>query len=165
MGHRANFVIIENGRATAYRDRWAALGCTFTLMDGPGEARSAARSSEPTTELMDWAFAEAGYLLDFDENRAIAFGHPDLPLDDDFLEADTAAAMNAAMDALNQGPAEFFKHVAAKWRGWTLVWDDRGVDAFAEHLARRSITVIQTQPASHPAKTADPVEFTVPAGR
>lgn len=157
MGHRANFVVIQDGNATPYHDQWAALGSTWAFAGGPEEALSAAEGSQPTTELLDWAFAEAGYLLDFDEKQAIVFGYPEMYDADfegfedmpDFPEGEVAA-MAVTQAALQQGPLEFLQAIAARWSGWHLHWDDRGVDAFAAYLSVRGINSIATQQASHP---------------
>jgi hypothetical protein len=154
LGHRANFVVIKRGSAAAYHDQWAALGSTWAFAGGPDEAVSAAEGSQPTPELLDWAFAEAGYLIDFDRKRAVVFGYPemgDFDLDEmaDFSEEDVAA-MAAAEAALQRGPLDFLQAIAPRWPGWHLHWDDRGVDAFAEYLAVRGIDSISTQPPSHP---------------
>lgn len=77
MGHRANFVLIHDAEGAAYHDQWAALGSTYAFAGGPADATAAAEAAEPTTELLDWAFAEAGFLLDFDEYVAIVFGQPE----------------------------------------------------------------------------------------
>jgi len=167
MGHRANFVVIRKGDARAFHDPWAALGSTWAFAGGPGEATAAAELGSPTTELLDWAFAEAGYLLDFDERLAIVFGYPEMgdfdPADLEGLEGiegpegmmdpgqiDPSERQQMAQveAALEQGPLEFLRAIAPRWEGWLLRWDDRGVDAFADHLARRGITTIATQPPS-----------------
>lgn len=151
MGHRANFVLIRDGAAAAYHDQWAALGSTFAFAGGPAEAVAQAEAAERTTELLEWAFAEAGFLLDFDEKVAIVFGQPE-PVDPaelgEFMEG--AAAAGEIDSALERGPLDFLKSIAVRWSGWRLSWDDRGVDAFAAHLAHRQITTIKTQPLSHP---------------
>jgi len=160
MGHRANFIIIENNEANAYYDNWAALGCTFLALDGPAAARKAAETCEPTEELLDWAFAEAGYLLDYDENCAVFFGVPDVP-DLDGLPEEAVAEIEAGVSAFDNGIASFLATAAPEWKGWTLRWDNRGVDAFSEHLTRRGIESIKTQPASHP-DPGDTFELVVP---
>jgi hypothetical protein len=154
LGHRANFVLIRDGRGVAYSDQWAALGSTYAFAGGPEEATAAAEGSESTTELLDWAFAEAGYLLDFDESLAIVFGQPE-PIDLDELAefgAQELAAANELDAAFERGPLEFLKTIAPRWAGWQLRWDERGVDAFAVHLARRGIRSITTQPPKHPVE-------------
>jgi hypothetical protein len=153
VGHRANFVVIRDGKASAYYDQWAALGAVYEFAAGAVHAARAAELSEPTPELMEWAFAEGGYQIDFDEKLAIVFGYPaDFASDDlDDIPADEAAEAVAIDQALQVGPGEFLKVVADRWRSWTLQWDDRGVDAFAEHLARRAITSVAVQPPRVPA--------------
>ena len=152
MGHRANFVVIRNGEAKAYYDNWAAMGCIFPFAAGPDEACEAVSHYELTNELMDWAFAEGGYLIDFDERKAIVFGCPvDLG---EFAELEEGAD-----SAFLQGGLPFLQHIGPNWTGWKLIWDDHGVDAFAAHLRRRSIGDIVVQPDSHPPDTSGPIEF------
>ena len=148
MGHRANFILIDNTVHT-YEDQWAALGSTFAFAEGPLNCRRMVEGMRSTDELLDWAFAEAGFLLDFDRKQALVFGHPEPP-DPEQLEADTAEAYEAVMEALDQGPAAFLAHVAPRWRGWTLTWDDRGVDAFAEYLQRLGVSGVKVQAPSCP---------------
>lgn len=159
MGHRANFVVIRDGHAKAYYDNWAAMGCIHDLADGPEAACEAISEYEPTDELLDWAFAEGGYLIDFDEKRAIAFGcSVDL---DEFADVDDEAdePSREPSSPFEQGGLAFLEHVGPSWAGWTLVWDDHGVDAFAAHLKRRSITDIAVQPDSHPPETSAAIEY------
>ena len=153
MGHRANFVVIRDNAARAYCDQWAALGSTFVFASGPDIASATAEQSEPVAELMDWAFAEAGFLIDFDERQAIVFGYP-TPLDDVLDDLDAADGLGEAValdEALNRGPLDFLQLIAPQWPGWLLHWDERGVDAFTVHLARRRIDSIRTEPPTHPA--------------
>jgi hypothetical protein len=148
MGHRANFVIIRDNAAGVYYDQWAALGCIYGFAVGPTEAVNALAGMEETNELMDWALAEGGYLLDFDRKVAICFGEP-------FDESESADEESV----FAQGPLAFLEHIAPAWRGWKLVWDERGVDAFAAYLKARNINSIRTQAESHPPETAPPVSF------
>jgi hypothetical protein len=167
MGHRANFVIIEDGKAEAFFDQWAGLGCALAISEGPGAAVTAARESEPTDELLDWAFAEGGYLIDFDEQRVLVFGELDDMSgefdgfdddgEEDVDEPDDYGSDDDDEDDEESDYAEkyrnFFEDIAPNWGGWLLRWDDRGVDAFAEHLTRRGITSIELQEPSHPEET------------
>ncbi|MEM1204845.1 MAG: hypothetical protein AAGN66_16570 [Acidobacteriota bacterium] len=159
MGHRANFVILQSGVARAFFDPWAALGSTHGFALGPEHATRAAEAAEPTEELLDWAFAEAGYLIDHDQKVAMVFGVPESGIDVADLEGlegvdmgDLAVA-GATDAALAEGPERFLELISPVWRGWSLWWDDRGVDAFAEHLQVRSITTITTQPSSSPPES------------
>ena len=174
MGHRANFVVIRDGAAEAYYDDWAALGCIHCVKDGPDDAAKLASDFEPTDELLDWAFMEGGYLIDFDEKTLIVFGMTEDDLGGEFAfddeddegignddQAEDEAAAEDPDDEWNEeGEDEFDKEaeraaavaflegIAPHWKGWTLRWDQRGADAFAEHLAHRSIRSLKTQPAS-----------------
>ncbi|XCN71778.1 MAG: hypothetical protein Q3M24_15880 [Candidatus Electrothrix aestuarii] len=173
MGHRANFVIIREGMAKAYEDQYAALGSTYQFAEGPDGALSAAEQATPTNELLEWAFAEAGYLIDYDKHIAIVFGYPD-PVDMDlgFAEEgegavvidpqelrDLIANEKSLEKALEQGPFEFLKAISGKWKGWELRWDERGVDAFAGYLKFRDIVEIKTAPAS--ARVVNPPFFLI----
>jgi glycine/D-amino acid oxidase-like deaminating enzyme len=176
MGHRANFVVIREGQAQAYSDHWAALGCIHCVSDGPDDAAAMAAEFEATDELLDWAFMEGGYLVDFDEKLLIVFGLTEEDLGDEFSEweedeeneqeeADDAPWVSGLTDDAEgslDGDADeewdkdaeraaaeaFLRGIAPKWKGWTLRWDQRGADAFAEHLVRKQMTRIRTQPLS-----------------
>ncbi|MEK7952174.1 hypothetical protein [Luteolibacter soli] len=164
MGNRANFVVIQNGLATAFEDQWAAVACTYDFACGPEHASEALKTYSETTELMDWAFAEAGYLIDFDSRLAIAFGMPhgdedifgDEELGSDFEEL--KAMEDPSVAKLKEGDYQgFLEGIAGVWKGWKLVWDQRGADAFAEHLQKKAISGIETAAASHPPDTAPAV--------
>jgi hypothetical protein len=176
MGHRANFVVIRDGNAQAFFDNWAALACIHCVADGPEAAALSAEEFEATDELLDWAFMEGGYLVDFDERILIVFGLTDDDLGDEFsefeddeeetagdrddepsespgLEDDDETGENAGdeewdKEAERSAAIAFLQGIAPQWKGWTLRWDQRGADAFAEHLARRSITGVKTQPVT-----------------
>ena len=168
MGNRANFIVIKDGSATAFEDQWAALGCTYDFACGLEHAMDSLKEYTETTELMDWAFAEAGYLIDFDSRLAIAFGIPQgaedvFDLED--LDADSAsdfeelkAMEDPSVAKLHEGDhMGFLEGIAGGWKGWKIAWDERGVDAFAEHLKHKSISSIETAAASHPPDTQPPV--------
>ncbi len=156
MGHRANFVIIERNRAQAHFDQWAALGCAHAIADGPAVAAAAAREFEKTDELLDWAWVEGGYLIDFDEKVVIVFGEVSDP-EEDFGDLDDLEGVEDEEPVEGGGTEEaasheaFLAEAAPNWKGWTMRWDERGVDAFAEHLKRRKIETIRTAEPSHPA--------------
>ena len=107
---------------------------------------------EPTDELMEWAFAEGGFLIDYDEKVCIAFGYPDVDLED--MPEEHQDGVREGLEALNVGWPAFVTHIEQGWRGFTMVWDGRGVEAFALHLKKRAITSIDTSKASHPASQA-----------
>ena len=170
MGHRANYVTIREGEAKAFEDQWGAMGAVYAFADGPEAAVAMIREAEcrETDELMDWAFAEGGYLIDFDRKHAIAFGEPTvgdlLDLSEEFGEledsggGDALAEIGAVDKAFDDGPLAFLELIAPKWPGWFLCWDDRGVDAFAAWLRDRKLLNIKCQPDSHP-EDSKAVEF------
>lgn len=158
MGHRANFVIIRNGRAKAYYDQWAAKTWAYPFAEGP-VAASDLSDCKPTKELLDWGEIEGGYLLDHDEKLAIGFGQGPIDNDLEQMMDKVDKDLLKVQAAFEKGPLPFFKHVAGNWPGWKLVWDERGVDVFAAHLRKRKINTIRTCPPSHPRKTSPPIEL------
>lgn len=157
MGCRANFVVIEQGAAKAYYAQWGGMGCVYSFADGPDSAVAAMEDMEEVDGLMDWAFAEGGYLIDLDRRSAIVFGSP--MIDDDQLEEmddDMAEEVRSVNQTLDQGARAYLEHITPAWNGWQITWDQRGVDAFALHLAERGITTVKVEPASHPASTEPP---------
>jgi len=163
MGHRANFVLIKDGKARAFYDHWGALACTLTLEEGAKRLeKEVPKLYEPVDELMDWGFAEAGFLIDFDEHICIAFGSPDVDMDD--MPEEYQDGIRTSIEAFHSGWAEFVHFIEKGWRGYKMIWDDRGVDAFAAHLERRKISSIKTQKPSAPAQyaKAKPEVVTVP---
>ena len=155
MGHRANYVIIENNTATAYYDQWGAMGCVYIFADGPTAAVEAISEAKTVTELMEWDYAEGGYLLDFDKKVAIGFGFPF----DEFDEEDEESPGDEINSAFAKGEEAYLRLIAPNWKGWKLIWDDHGVDAFATYLQSRAITSIKCQTPSFPETTKPPVSL------
>ncbi|AVP99166.1 hypothetical protein C7S18_19220 [Ahniella affigens] len=77
MGQRANLVVIDQGVDSAWADKWAGTAAPYELAYGPEPASKLLAEYESTSELLDWALAKGGYLLNFDQRLAIVFG--DLP--------------------------------------------------------------------------------------
>ncbi len=159
MGHRANFVAIKDGKATAYYDQWAAAGCTYMVAEGLNAASQALLDYEKTEGLMDWTSAEAGYLIDHDNMTAIIFGVPHVY--DDFFDEDEAEGLPEEdpniLKLLEEDYLGFLEGIASGWKGWKIIWDDRGVDAFAEYLKERQIEGITNEAPSYPPETKPPV--------
>ncbi|MDP2275638.1 MAG: hypothetical protein Q8N23_03475 [Archangium sp.] len=88
--------------------------------------------------LLHSAFVEAGFLLDFDNAVLLGFGDVGARDDLDEERAELAAA-------LNRSPADFLKRIAHVWPGWKLVWDERGLWAFANHLRKREIAGVDLE--------------------
>ncbi len=157
MGHRANFVVIESGIASAYFDNWAALGCVYYVVEGPEKAVLELKDMERTNELLDWAFCEGGFLIDYDSRLLIVFGEFLDPADfDDDNETeededeDEGSGPSFDLQKEEADVREFLSKLRSAWQGWTLRWDQRGADAFAEHLRARGLTNPQASAPSHP---------------
>ncbi|MEM7115287.1 MAG: hypothetical protein AAF614_22795 [Chloroflexota bacterium] len=134
MGQRAEYVIIKDANAIVYYEKWGGLSAVLVFSEGPKEAVNFAPFIE-TTEALDAVFAEGGYLIDFDLKVAIVFGDPPHYDEDD--------KQTVLIDeALGESPLAFLQLIAPRWRGWKLIWDYRGVSAFADHLLERNITNI-----------------------
>jgi len=119
VGERANYVVVKGGVARVGYSPWGAYDVADELRYGPGIAKG--MITEDAGQLMDPAFAEGGILVDVDLKLLIAFM---------WLRRPSA------------GPEAILRAAAARWPSdWTLRWDTRGVDAFAEHLASRGIEV------------------------
>ncbi|MDA0242860.1 MAG: hypothetical protein OT477_05550 [Chloroflexi bacterium] len=140
MAQRADFVIIQEGRATAFYENWGGLGCLYAFAAGPKATVEFTSNMEKINEL-DGVFAEGGYLIDFDQNIAIVFGYP---FDDDDLD-ENAKQINFA---LREGELEYLKHIANVWSTWKLIWDYNGIESFINHLKSRGITDIGILPRS-----------------
>ena len=151
MGHRANFVVVRDCAASAFEDNWAGLGAALLICDGPIATEQEFAGFEQTDALLDWAFAEGGILLDFDEKLVLVFGELDDLADDEdeYAESDGEGA-----DLAVAKYRAYFDEIAPNWPGWLLRYDDRGVDAFAEHMSKRGIDSIGTEEKSHPADSA-----------
>lgn len=147
-------MLIKDGKARAFYDHWGALACTLSLEDGAKRLeKDVPKHYEEVDELMDWAFAEAGFLIDYDERVCIAFGSVDVEVDE--IPEEHQSDMQTTLGAFRAGWAEFVAHIEKGWRGYRMIWDDRGVDAFSAHLARRKITSIKTAKPSHPKSYAN----------
>ena len=170
MGHRANFVVIKDGHATAYEDNWAALGCVHDFAAGLNHALEALKLYKETDALMDWAFAEGGYLIDHDQKTAIVFGESmdceemmedvlDLDFENELADlSDGQTEEDPLHTKLIEGDyLGFLQDISSGWEGWLLCWDNSGVDSFSKHLELRGIHCIETAPASQPEDTLPPV--------
>lgn len=160
MGHRANFVLVRGAKPRAFTDSWAALGATLMLSEGADAVEKLVpKLHAPTKALLDWAFAEGGFLVDYDERVCIAFGAPELDVGD--LPEEYQAQLLEALGAFDAGWPSYVAFLADGWPGFTMIWDERGVDAFAEHLTRRGLTGIRCAKPSHPKSIAAPVRVVV----
>lgn len=162
VGERANYVLIDGGKAKVFHAQWGARDCLLRLAEGAeGLKRSVPEGAREETTLMDGVWAEGGILIDYDARVCVAFGEVDVEFDE--MPEESRDALRDSCAAIELGWSMYVEHIAEGWRGFTMVRDARGVDAFAEHLRRRGITSIHTWPASHPADVPPPESVVVPA--
>ena len=153
MGHRANFVIISNNRATIFYDQWAALGGAIAIFcEGPDACVSSATEEEE--DLMDDVWCEGGYLVDFDRNVAMVFGWTD-GLDekswDDEADGDgdDDEQRHVGYQIANAKTPADFAPIADQWPGWTLSWAHNGVNDFTKWLEINHIPIVSSA-GDHP---------------
>lgn len=89
MGHRANHVIIENGRLSLFYSHWGAKTLPADVFWGPSPAEAFIRTNAPLDHWLDEADAEGGIAIDKDSRSARFFGMGDLgdegPIEAEFL--------------------------------------------------------------------------------
>jgi len=133
------YVIIRESIASGYFDGWGALGCVYDVAKGDaGTAR--VKGFLEKEEALCSVSAEGGWLVDYDKKHLIVFGYtfPNSEMSD--LEGNVESHVAAANEALDNGGVKaFVKHVSEQWPGWTIVWDDNGLEAFADHLESNKI--------------------------
>lgn len=152
MAHEANFVIIQKGQANAYYHKWAALDCINWFADGPEKARSV-DGLKRVDWLSEFVFAEGGYLIDFDEKKAIVYGHTaDV---EGFKERPPPDPDSPFV----QGGLAYLQHIGPNWVGWKLSWAQSGANAFAAHLRRRNITDISYGTCRYSPQTVEEIEY------
>ncbi len=78
MGHRANYVVIENGQAQIYFSRWGALTIPAVVLSGPEATIAYVRGLTPDTSLLDCVWAEGGMLLNLDQYHMLFWGGDDI---------------------------------------------------------------------------------------
>ncbi len=74
MGHRASYVLIEDGRTHIYGSTIGALTVAQDVLLGPGGTARYIRSLSPLDTLYDHTWGEGGILLDADQKRLLLWG-------------------------------------------------------------------------------------------
>jgi len=73
MGHRANYVVIENGKVEIYYTHWGAITLPTILLSGPEGTLQYARELKSVQNLMEIFWAHAGCFLDYDKKQMSFF--------------------------------------------------------------------------------------------
>jgi hypothetical protein len=111
MGERAQKVVIRDGRVTLYRDRWGGQSSIDVLRDGPTGLQNDLAESSPNAEWWDPAFAEGGYLVDFDRKCILLYSWD-------------AALAESCLSV-----------ISSAWPGWSVTVAPEGVPDFQAHVS------------------------------
>ncbi|MEZ4462592.1 MAG: hypothetical protein R3E66_23270 [bacterium] len=115
MGHRANYVIREDGRISLYYGQWGALTVPEDIFWGPAEAEKFIRKQQVVSPLqwLDDVWGEGGVALNKDTKCITLFGG----------------------EIITYEPyrSTFLKLMKALWatHGWTVEWAEVGMPAIA----------------------------------
>lgn len=127
MSHPAQTIVIRDGRARRFVDRWLGARVLDCLVDGPDacERHCAALSQqrEPRADL------EAGWLVDLDQRLILLLGDPS-----------TTYVGEEASERLAPNRESWQAAVLPNWPGYRVEWIAEA-NAFEQHLLRRSITI------------------------
>ncbi|MFN8436154.1 MAG: hypothetical protein U0V72_00845 [Cytophagales bacterium] len=117
MGHRANFVWIENENRTIYYS-WAGAKYTLHLLtESLDFCRDFFKKCVEENDLMDTVWCEGALLIDCDKRNIVVFGTEDF----------------------NCTPAlrrHYFKRIKSLWPDWVITWAHRGIIDIAVYLKR-----------------------------
>ena len=114
LGHRANYVIIENGQAQIFFSRWGAVTIPSVLLSGPERTLAYIRQLTPDESLLDDIWAEGGVLVNIDTQRALFWGGVSISMHP-YLRRPLLAALRVL------------------WPGWSIDWAMFGVADLARN--------------------------------
>lgn len=133
MSAAAVFIVVRNGDAKIYFNKWAAELCLLDLEVGPDVALEQAIDSD-NEEIDDFPFSEAGYLLDFDTKSLIFYGSLGSVLEQlelgQFEDPESPEAISTFVNA-----------ITPKWTGWAIRTDDIDNTQIGAHLESRGIAL------------------------
>lgn len=150
MSERANYVIIRDGVAKAYYAPWGALSCLYVFASGPVEASICASIYPEDSRLLRWDIADAGYLIDFDQKRAIVFGSTYSNPEEIERNEKIIRELELINCAFKTSPMKYLQCIAPQWSGWLISWDSRCIDAFSTYLQQNGIDTISYDPPFQP---------------
>ena len=132
MGHRANLVIVKNGRYDLFYSHWAANTLPQDLFWGPDLATAFIQIQRQADE-SDWlddVWAEGGAVLDQDHRTLVLFGGDDL-------------AFDVPLRRL------YLELLGKVWKGWHIRWAHEGIVDIAEYLGypRNKVLSTKSQPS------------------
>jgi hypothetical protein len=117
MGHRANLILIDQGRYDLFYTHWGALTLPQDLFWGPEHAEQHIRLQEVVEEeqWLDNIWAEGGCVMDLDRRVLLLFGGEDV-----YYEV-----------PLRRVWLDLSRRL---WEGWDVRWAHRGVVDMAAHV-------------------------------
>lgn len=114
MGHRANFVVVQNGKPSLYYSRWAAVTLPQSIFFGPEFALRYIETLQPTDALLDDVWCEGAAIMDQDA-RCLLFFVGDI--------------------RYHPGLRRYFLPLLShNWPGWDVRWADQGIVDLALYL-------------------------------
>jgi hypothetical protein len=129
MGHRANLIVVRNGRYDLRYSHWAANTLPRDLFWGPEHA-VAFTEAQPAAEDDGWlddVWAEGGSVIDTDRRVFRLFGGEDLQYD---------VPLRRLYLAL----------LAEVWQGWDVGWAHEGIADLADHVGYPRDRVLIAKP-------------------
>jgi hypothetical protein len=114
MGHRATYVLIEDGTTATYYSHWGAKVVPAVVLGGFAATRAYLRALAPADGLLDTVWAEGGILLDGSTHTLLFWGGELLRDRPDLRRL-------------------FLPSVRLRWPGWIVAWATHGVVDFAAH--------------------------------
>jgi hypothetical protein len=115
MGHRANYVIIEDGQPAIYFSRWGALTIPAVLLSGPDATTAYVRALTPDDALLDDTWAEGGLALHLGQRELRFFGG---------LVIESSPYLRRPL----------LRALRMLWQGWSVEWAAHGIADLALFL-------------------------------
>lgn len=123
MGHRSNFVIIQNREINIYYSHWGATSIPKDIFYGPEVTIDYIQSLQPVETLLDDLWCEGGVLVDTYEKQLIFWGG----------------------DGYEYPPIRkyFISLLQLNWEGWGIRWAEQGIIDIAQYL-KIDLSQVQT---------------------
>jgi hypothetical protein len=129
MGHRSNFVIIEQGKIIMRYSHWGAITIPQDIFWGPEKTIEYINRLEPCDELLDNVWCEGAVLVDLDKKNLLFYGGEDIKYS----------------PALQRN---FLRIIAENWPGWKIDWAYQEIIDIAAYLNIDLAQVKSSSPAN-----------------
>jgi hypothetical protein len=115
MGHRSNFIIVEQQKADIYYSHWRAITIPKDIFWGLEVTLDYIRSLEPTERLLDDLYCEGAVLVDLDRHKLMFFGGDEIKFSPPLRRA-------------------FLPLLQLNWPEWKVEWLNQGLLDIANYL-------------------------------